>query len=216
MTPQASDAPRSAQSQIEGAPATVKHAVRSFWDAQPCGSKFANQQLGTREFFQAIEQHRYSHEPHTAEMAAFETAKGKRLLEIGCGLGTDAARFVQAGAEYVGLDLSATSAGWARKNLQLRQLPARWLISDAENLPFGDSIFDVVYSSGVLHHTPNFTAAVSEIHRVLRPGGRAIVMIYHKHSLNYYGGIMTLRRLGAMLLSTGAGRRLVQRLTGAS
>jgi ubiquinone/menaquinone biosynthesis C-methylase UbiE len=194
----------------------LKKAVQSFWNARPCGSKFADQQFGSPEFFQAIERHRYTLEPHTAEMAAFEQARGKRVLEIGCGLGTDGARFAQAGADYIGLDLSPVSLHWARENVQQRHLPARWLLADAESLPFPDATFDLVYSSGVLHHTPDFAAAVAEIHRVLRPGGRAVVMTYHRHSLNYYVGIQFLRRLGAMLLTTNAGIRVAARLSGGS
>jgi SAM-dependent methyltransferase len=203
-----------------GAPAAerpeIKRAVQSFWNVHPCGAKFTTYQPGTPEFFRAVEEHRYRLEPHISEMAAFREAKGKRVLEIGCGLGTDGAQFAQAGANYVGMDLSAASVVLAGRNLQQRGVPANCLVSDAEALPFADCTFDVVYSHGVLHHTPNLPAAVAEVHRVLRPGGRAIVMMYHKASLNYYLGILFLRRLGALLLSTDFGIGLGQRLSGDS
>jgi len=201
-----------------GAPAAekteIKKAVQSFWNVHPCGAKFTAYEPGTREFFRAVEEHRYRLEPHILEMAAFSEARGKRVLEIGCGLGTDGAQFAQAGASYVGMDLSAASVVLAKTNLQQRGVPANCLVSDAEALPFADCTFDIVYSHGVLHHTPNLPAAVAEVHRVLRPGGRAIVMMYHRASLNYYGGVLFLRRLGALLLSTDFGIRLGQRLSG--
>lgn len=193
----------------------LKGAIQSFWDAHPCGAKFAGQQQENQSFFfRAVEEHRYLQEPHIREMAAFGDASGKQVLEIGCGLGTDGAQFARAGARYVGVDLSPASVMLARKNLELQHLPADLLVSDAECLPFPDAAFDVVYSNGVLHHTPNLPAAVAEIHRILRPGGRAIVMVYHKASINYYLGILFLRRLGVLLLTTEFGLRLAHRLSG--
>ncbi len=198
------------------AKAESKKEVQSYWNGRPCGAKFARDEPGTHEFFRAVEQHRYRLEPHILEMAAFGETKGKSVLEIGCGLGTDGAQFSQAGARYVGIDLSAASVNLAKQNLEQRGLPANCFVSDAEALPFADGSFDVVYSHGVLHHTPNLPAAVAEVYRVLRPGGRAIVMMYHRASLNYYGGILFLRRLGALLLSTDFGVRLGHRLSGDS
>jgi ubiquinone/menaquinone biosynthesis C-methylase UbiE len=197
-------------------PAGLKKAVQSFWNDHPCGAKFAGEPSGSRDFFTAVEKHRYAAEPHIKEMAGFDRVMGKRVLEIGCGLGTDGAQFAAAGAEYVGMDLSAASICLARRNLQLRKLPANWLVSDAESLPFPDGTFDCVYSCGVLHHTPALPRAIAEIHRVLRVGGRATVMMYHKSSLNYYFGILFLRRLGALLLASDSGTRLAQRLSGHS
>ncbi len=147
-------------------------------------------------------------------MADFDRANGKRVLEIGCGVGTDGAQFAKAGADYVGMDLSPASVRLARSNLQQRKLPASWLVSDAEALPFADATFDSIYSFGVLHHTPDLPRAVAEIHRVLRPGGRATVMVYNKYSLNYYLGILFLRRLGALLLANDFGTRVARRLSG--
>jgi ubiquinone/menaquinone biosynthesis C-methylase UbiE len=195
---------------------SLKETVQSFWNAHPCGAKFGGHAAGTPEFFHAVEEHRYRLEPHIREMAAFPEAKGKRVLEIGCGLGTDGAQFARAGAEYIGMDLSSASVALAARNLQQQHLPASWLVSDAEYLPFPDNSFDLVYSYGVLHHTPDLPSAIAEVRRVLRPGGRAIVMMYHKTSLNYYVGILMLRRLGALLLTTDSGVRLAHRLTGDS
>jgi len=182
--------------------AALKKSVQSFWNAHPCGAKFAGHEPGTLPFFRAVEEHRYALEPHIREMASFTDAAGKRVLEIGCGLGTDGAQFAKAGADYVGMDLSEASVNLAKENLRLRNLPACWLVSDAESLPFADDTFDLVYSNGVLHHTPDLPAAVAEIHRILRPRGRAIVMMYHKASLNYYVGIQFLRRMSSSRMSS--------------
>lgn len=152
--PLASRSPTTTHRPVAGG--ELKGAVQSFWNAHPCGAKFAGQEQGTDDFFRAVEEQRYRLEPHIREMAAFDHATGKRVLEIGCGLGTDGAQFVKAGAQYVGMDLSPASVLLARKNLQLQDLPANWLISDAESLPFPDGAFDVVYSNGVLHHTRIF------------------------------------------------------------
>jgi len=96
----------------------------------------------------------------------------------------------------------------------LSGLPGEFRVSDAENLDFSDESFDLVYSHGVLHHTPDIDAAVHEIHRVLKPGGRAMVMLYHRGSYNYRIGIRVLRRAGAGLLKRESGIKLVHQLTG--
>jgi SAM-dependent methyltransferase len=102
----------------------------------------------------------------------------------------------------------------ARKRFALFGLKGEFQVADAENLDFPDESFDVVYSHGVLHHTPDMDAAVHEIHRVLKPGGRAIVMLYHRGSYNYRVGIRVLRRAGAGLLKSDAGIKLINVLTG--
>ena len=137
-----------------------------------------------------------------------------KVLEIGCGIGTDGAQFARAGADYTGIDLTQAAIDLARERFASSGLPGDFRVSDAENLDFPDDSFDLVYSHGVLHHTPDIEAAVREIHRVLKPGGRAMVMLYHRGSYNYRVGIRVLRRAGAGLLKSEGGIRLVHRLTG--
>jgi SAM-dependent methyltransferase len=192
----------------------LKERVRAFWQAHPCGTKFSDAEIGTREFFAALEAHRYEKEWHIPEAAQFANARGLRVLEIGCGLGTDGAQFAKAGADYTGVDLTEAAIELARKRFELFGLPGEFRIADAENLEFPDQSFDVVYSHGVLHHTPDINAAVQEIHRVLKPGGRAIVMLYHRGSYNYRVGIRVLRRAGAGLLKSDAGIKVINVLTG--
>jgi SAM-dependent methyltransferase len=192
----------------------LKERVRAFWQAHPCGTKFSEAEIGTREFFERIEAHRYEKEWHIRTAADFAHTQGLKVLEIGCGLGTDGAQFARAGADYTGVDLTDAAIELARKRFELFGLKGDFQVADAENLEFPNESFDVVYSHGVLHHTPDINAAVQEIHRVLKPGGRAVVMLYHRGSYNYRVGIRLLRRAGAGLLKSDAGIKLINLLTG--
>jgi SAM-dependent methyltransferase len=194
--------------------ADLKQRVRAFWQAHPCGTKFSDAEMGTPEFFERVEAHRYTKEWHIPEAADFAGARGLRVLEIGCGLGTDGAQFAQAGADYTGIDLTEAAIELARKRFELSGLSGEFRVADAENLDFADDSFDRVYSHGVLHHTPDTARAISEIHRVLKPNGQAIVMLYHRGSYNYRVGIRVLRRAGARLLKSESGIRVIHRLTG--
>jgi SAM-dependent methyltransferase len=194
--------------------ADLKERVRSFWQAHPCGTRFSDAEIGTPEFFERVEAHRYTKEWHIPEAADFAGARGLSVLEIGCGLGTDGAQFAQAGAHYTGVDLTEAAIELARKRFQLSGLLGEFRVADAEDLDFADDSFDRVYSHGVLHHTPDVARAVAEIHRVLKPGGRATVMLYHRGSYNYRVGIRVLRRAGAKLLKSEGGIRVINRLTG--
>src|SRR2546427_13128296 len=201
-------------SQTVDANSELKERVRAFWQAHPCGTKFSDAEIGTREFFERIEAHRYAKEWHIPEAADFAGARGLRVLEIGCGLGTDGAQFAKAGADYTGVDLTEAAIELARKRFELSDLKGDFRVADAENLDFPDESFDIVYSHGVLHHTPDTARAVREIHRVLKTGGRAIVMLYHRSSYNYRVGIRLLRRAGEGLLKSKAGIKIVHLLTG--
>jgi ubiquinone/menaquinone biosynthesis C-methylase UbiE len=192
----------------------LKERVRAFWQAHPCGTKFSDAEMGTPEFFERVEAHRYTKEWHIPDAADFAGTRGLRVLEIGCGMGTDGAQFAQAGAHYTGIDLTEAAIELARKRFELSGLEGEFRVADAENLDFADNLFDRVYAHGVLHHTPDIARAVAEIHRVLKPGGRAIVMLYHRGSYNYRVGIRVLRRAGARLLKSESGLRVIHRLTG--
>ncbi|HYN86212.1 MAG TPA: class I SAM-dependent methyltransferase [Pyrinomonadaceae bacterium] len=191
----------------------LKERVREFWQANPCGSKFTGTDAGTREFYRRVEEHRYRSEWHIPEAAGFASARGLRVLEIGCGLGTDGAQFARAGAAYTGVDLTEAAVALARRRFELEGLAGEFRVADAERLEFADATFDLVYSHGVLHHTPDTARAVREVHRVLKPGGRAVVMLYHRDSYNYRVNIRLLRRTWAHLLRFDAGLRLVSKLT---
>jgi ubiquinone/menaquinone biosynthesis C-methylase UbiE len=193
---------------------SLKERVRAFWQQHPCGTKFADAEMGSRRFFELVEEHRYRTEWHIPAAAGFDKAKGLRVLEIGCGLGTDGARFARAGAIYTGVDLTEAAVSLARRRFELEGLAGEFHVADAERLEFDDESFDLVYTHGVLHHTPDAAAAVREVHRVLAPRGRAVVMLYHRDSYNYRVNIGMLRRIGARLLRTEAGLRMAHRMTG--
>jgi ubiquinone/menaquinone biosynthesis C-methylase UbiE len=192
----------------------LKSRVRDFWQANPCGAKFAQEEIGTPEFFEAVERHRYETEWHIPQVIHFEQWRDKDVLEVGCGLGTDAARFARAGARYSGVDLTERSIKLAGQRFSQEGLAGQFQIGDAEQLPFPAASFDLVYSHGVLHHTPDIEAAIGEVRRVLRPGGQAMVMLYHRRSFNYYVNIMLLRRAGIRLLAFDWGPGLIHRITG--
>ena len=194
----------------------LKERVRAFWQAHPCGTKFADAEAGSRKFFELVTQHRYQKEWHIPAAAGFAGSKDLRVLEVGCGLGTDGAQFAQAGAEYTGVDLTQAAIDLAKRHFELLDLRGAFRVADAERLDFPDNSFDVVYSHGVLHHTPDTAGAVREIHRVLRPGGKAVVMLYHRNSYNYRINISMLRRAGVHLLRWNSGLKLVHRVTGES
>ncbi|HEV8018111.1 MAG TPA: class I SAM-dependent methyltransferase [Steroidobacteraceae bacterium] len=164
---------------------TGKKQVEEFWDRASCGEDLylQNQQ---RDGYLEHARRRYQLEPVIEEFAEFSSAVGKRVLEIGVGLGADHCRFAQAGAQLSGIDLTARAVAHTRRRLALFGLNSALSIGDAENLEFPSDAFDVVYSWGVLHHSPDTPRAISEVHRVLRPGGVARIMIYHKWSLVGY------------------------------
>jgi ubiquinone/menaquinone biosynthesis C-methylase UbiE len=194
--------------------AELKERVREFWQQHPCGTKFSDAEMGSREFFERVEAHRYEKEWHIQSAANFAGTRGLKVLEIGCGMGTDGAQFARAGADYTGIDLTDAAIELARKRFAVSGLSGNFRISDAENLDFPNDSFDLVYSHGVLHHTPDIEAAIGQIYRVLKPGGRAVIMLYHRGSYNYHIGIRVLRRAGAGLLKSEGGIRIVHRLTG--
>ena len=177
--------------------APEKLRAREQWGQDPCGAVHGREhELGTREFFDAIERHRYGeYAPWMSRLMGFEKFRGARLLEVGCGMGTDLLQFSRGGARCVGIDLTPRSIEITQHRFKLYGADGAFMISDGENLPFRDESFDVVYSNGVLHHTPDTEGAIREVHRVLRPGGVAKVMLYHRNSLNYWFDIVVRRGL---------------------
>ncbi|HEY3821376.1 MAG TPA: class I SAM-dependent methyltransferase [Polyangiaceae bacterium] len=156
----------------------LKDAVRSHWQQEPCGTREAS--TGDRKrFFGDIERDRYLLEPYIRPFARFEDGRGKRVLEVGVGAGTDFVNWVRQGAHATGVDLTEQGVALTRERLELESLSADVRVADAETLPFPDSTFDIVYSYGVLHHSPDTPRAIGEAHRVLAPGGVARIMIYH-------------------------------------
>jgi ubiquinone/menaquinone biosynthesis C-methylase UbiE len=160
---------------------TLKDSVRAHWEAETCGTRGVD--VGARrEFFDQIERERYEWEPYIKPFARFERGRGKRVLEVGVGAGTDFINWVRAGADATGVDLTARGVELTRERVALEGFSATVVQADAERLPFPDESFDIVYSYGVLHHSPHTVRAISEVYRVLKPGGTALIMVYHLES----------------------------------
>ena len=178
MTP----APATDRRGSEAVQEALKRSVRRHWEQEPCGTRDAAT-VSRHAYFTSIEEHRYQVEPHIPTFADFQAARGMRVLEIGVGAGTDHVNWLRAGARAVGIDLTRNAVAITRERAGLERLPANVFVADAEALPFISNVFDTVYSYGVLHHTPDTVRAVEEAHRVLKPGGVARVMIYHRPSV---------------------------------
>src|SRR5688572_13379813 len=114
----------------------LKLQIREFWNEHPCGSKFARAEIGSSEFFDAVERHRYETEWHIPQMVNFSSWRGARVLEVGCGLATDAVQFARAGARYTGVDLTPRAIELGRHRFMQAGLEGEFQVADAENLPF--------------------------------------------------------------------------------
>jgi len=169
-----------------------KDQVQRQWNHDPAGSHYVSEAPAhTREWFLEAEHYRYvEYAPWMPGTMEFDRHGGKSLLEIGGGMGTDLAQFAIHGAQVTDVDLSSGHLKLARENFAVRGLKGEFVQQDAESLVFGDNAFDVVYSNGVLHHTPNTRHVVQEILRVLKPGGRVIAMVYAEDSLHYWRNLM--------------------------
>jgi SAM-dependent methyltransferase len=196
------------------AAATDSRDRNRFWTEYQPGFRFTEAEPGSPEFFAEVEAHRYALEPHIPELARFDSWAEKDVLEAGCGIATDGIRFARSGARYTGLDFSPTALELAGRRFGAEGRGGRFVQGSVTELPFEDDSFDLVYSNGVIHHVPETDRAVREFHRVLRPGGTAIVMVYQRWSLNYLVTIMLLRRALAALLLVPGSERAIARLTG--
>ncbi len=165
---------------------SLKEAVREYWELQPCGASPSIVGVlprASREWFEKIEEHRYRLEPFIHAVAQFTRHRGKRVLEIGVGTGTDFLQWARAGTRCVGVDMTDEGVELTKARLACYGFAPEVIRADAECLPFSDTSFDLVYSWGVLHHTPDPGAAVREIRRILKPGGTFIGMMYHRRSV---------------------------------
>jgi SAM-dependent methyltransferase len=170
-------------------PPPSKNAVGDFWNAEPCGTRY----LGEKSDFEAHARARYQLEPHIFDFAGFTSARGLRVLEVGVGMGADYEQWLRAGAIATGMDFSAVSLDCCRRRCELAGFVPDLHLADAETLPFASDSFEVVYSYGVMHHSPNTAQCINEAWRVLAPGGEARIMLYHHISLT---GIMLWLRFG--------------------
>jgi len=161
--------------------------VKQFWENNPLCSHLIIHQPGTSTFFDEYDKIRKRNEPDDIiqEWLEPDRWKGLHVLDIGCGNGYVHAKFATAGAKTVGLDLTQKALSLTGKRFKLQHLEASLVQGNSARLPFPPDSFDMVYSLGVLHHSPNTEQSFSEIRRVLRPGGKAVVMVYNKDSVFY-------------------------------
>lgn len=181
-----------------------KDEIQRQWDNDPAGSHYVKDATPhTLSWFLEAERYRYAeYAPWMAGTMEFAGHAGERVLEIGGGMGTDLAQFARGGAIVTDIDLSSGHLELAREHFALRGLHGEFVLHDAESLVFDDNSFDIVYSNGVLHHTPNTGHVVREARRVLKPGGRAIVMMYAENSLHYWRNLVWAIGLKQGLLNT--------------
>jgi ubiquinone/menaquinone biosynthesis C-methylase UbiE len=160
--------------------------VRKYWDDRPCNIRHSLKPIGSREYFDEVEARKYFVEPHIPGFAEFERWSGKRVLEVGCGIGTDSINFARAGAQLTAVDLSGESLRIARERASVMGVEDRieFVQADAEELTSAVSggQYDLIYSFGVIHHTPRPEAALAEMRRLAAPEGTLKLMVYHRHS----------------------------------
>lgn len=161
--------------------------VRDYWDRRPCNLRHSQAPVGTRQYFEEVEQRKYFVEPHIPGFAAFPQWAGKRVLEIGCGIGTDTINFARNGAEVTAVDLSPRSLDLARQRAELFGLERRIRFVEANAERLADFVepspYDLVYSFGVIHHSPHPATILDHVRRhYIASGGTLKVMVYHRRS----------------------------------
>ena len=163
---------------------SIEEKIQRYWNKQPCNILHSQREPTTIEDFQQISTRRYRVEPHIAEFAGFHLWAGKRVLEIGPGIGTDAAEFARNGAEYYAIDYSEESIKLAIKRFEVEGLEGDLRGGDASELASYTGLppMDLVYSYGVMHHFPALDQIVKNVHSILAPGGEFRFMVYAKHS----------------------------------
>ena len=165
--------------------------IQRYWNERIHDLEMTSHPVGSPEFFADLDAYRFEKLHYLPQVVDFNGFAGKRLLEVGCGIGTDLSRFAKGGAICTGIDLSQTAIDLASRNLAQQGLSATLKIGNGEALAFGEGTFDVVYGHGVLQYAADAAQMVRECHRVLVPGGRAIFMVYNRFGwLNFMSKLM--------------------------
>ena len=180
------------------------------WTNDPCGAVAG--EPGTAAYAEALVAARAGYAPWMAQELGYERVDGLAVLDLGSGQGIDLVGYARGGARVTGVDLTPRHVELARAHLKALGLEGTVVQGDVERLPFADATFDVVTSNGVLHHTPDMEAALREARRVLRPGGEARLIVYHRHSLHYW---LTHRLYRGLIVRSGSLREVERSSVGA-
>ena len=169
-----------------------KNKIKEYWETRLPQTWYSDKEVGSLRWFNELEYERYhTYYEYIPLVAEFDNHSGEDVLEIGVGVGTDIVQYAKGGAVVSGVDLTESAVETTRENLRIRGLRyASLRVGDAECLDFSDKSFDLVYCFGVLHHTPRPDYAIAEIHRVLRDGGKAIIMLYARGWKHYLKRIL--------------------------
>jgi len=185
---------KSTEKQLTSIPAFS--TIKNYWETRTPGIKHSNSEPGTLEFLDELEYKRYNkHYAYLMESAEFDQYNGKDVLEIGCGMGIDLLQYAKGGANVTGIDLTEKAIQNSKAHFAHRNMKGTFHTMNSEKLDFPDNSFDLVYSFGVLHHTQDTQQAINEVNRVLKPGGKAIIMLYHKGfryymKIHFYYGVL--------------------------
>jgi ubiquinone/menaquinone biosynthesis C-methylase UbiE len=188
--------------------------IKDFWENNPCGSDFVEKK-DWKIYFDEYDSYKFKLEPQITENLNNIDWNGKRVLEIGLGQGAEAQKIIEKGGLYNGIDLTEESVYRVRKRFGVNNLKYESLnVMNAESIEFDDSSFDIVFSHGVIHHSPRIKNIINEIHRVIKENGRVVIMLYHKNSFNYKVSINIVRRAGIFLLYIPGMPKIICKLTG--
>ena len=175
--------------------------VREFWNDKPCGSDMSSHDPSEKLYYDEIEEERYHYQYHIPKILDWLQWNKKNVLEIGTGVGTDARQIIARGGNYIGINVDRGSVDATRRALDVFGLTGMVEQSSATDIFLEDESVDIVYSFGVLHHIPDVGRAISDIQRVLKPGGELLIMLYNRNSINYQIEIRFLRKLALRMLS---------------
>jgi 2-polyprenyl-3-methyl-5-hydroxy-6-metoxy-1,4-benzoquinol methylase len=164
---------------------STTQTLRGYWNGHIHDMSIVRHPVGTQGFFEDLREYRFDKQRYLPSVVDFSAYKNKRLLEVGCGVGIDLIQFAKHGAHVTGIDLSEQAIQLAEKNFELSGLKGDLRIMDGEDLGFSAGTFDVVYAHGVLPYTGDVQRMTREIHRVLKPGGEAILQLYNRRSWLY-------------------------------
>jgi 2-polyprenyl-3-methyl-5-hydroxy-6-metoxy-1,4-benzoquinol methylase len=163
---------------------SLEQRIRDYWNNQPCNVRHSKNAPGSLEFFQDVSARRYRVEPHIPEFAGFYLWQGKQVLEIGPGIGSDAAEFARNGADYYGIDYSDESIKLAQQRFKVEELEGTFVCGDSSDIESYSTLpkMDLVYSYGVIHHFPAIDRIIDNVYNILKPGGEFRFMVYAKNS----------------------------------